>query len=79
MGEQKQSDQMHGEGNYEATRQYNKATKTFIDAGKVDQAVKDAAPKTKQEAADMERAEKEAKAHLKEDDPPVPGQQSTKR
>lgn len=79
MGEQKQSDQMHGEGNYEATHQYNKATKTFIDAGKVDQAVKDAAPKTKQEAADMERAEKEAKAHLKEDDPPVPGQQSTKR
>ena len=54
QADQKQGDQVHGEGNYEATRKYNKATQKFIDAGKVDQAAKDAAPKTKQEAAEME-------------------------
>ena len=77
-GDQAKGDQVHGEGNYEATRQYNEATKKFIDAGKVDQAAKNAAPKTKQEAVEMEQAEKEAKSHLKEDDPPAKEQAARK-
>ena len=33
---------VYGEGNYEATRQYNESTKKFIEAGKVEQAARDA-------------------------------------
>ena len=57
-------DQVHGEGNYEATRQYNESTKKFIDAGKVEQAAKDAVPKSPEEARELEQAEKDAKAHV---------------
>jgi hypothetical protein len=57
-------DQVHGEGNYEATRKYNESTKKFIDAGKVEQAAKDAVPKTPQEARELEQAENDAKAHV---------------
>jgi hypothetical protein len=35
-------DRLEGEGSYSGTRAYNKATKEFIDSGKVDKAAKDA-------------------------------------
>lgn len=63
-------DTVHGEGNYKATRDYNESTKRFIDAGKVEKAADDAAPRSAQEARDMEEAERAGKSHLKEDDPP---------
>ena len=63
-------DNVHGEGNYEATRQYNDATKKFIEAGKVEQAARDAAPRDANEAAQMKQAEQAALLRAK-DSPPV--------
>lgn len=58
-----------GEGNYDATRRYNKALKEFVDSGQVDEAAEQAAPKNEQEAEQMRRAEAEGKRHAKEEDP----------
>jgi hypothetical protein len=55
-----QVDNVHGEGNYEATRQYNSATKKFVESGRVEQAARDAKPRTAKEAAEMEAAEQAA-------------------
>jgi len=41
----------YGEGNYEATRQYNRATKRFVESGRVARAARDAAPRSPEEAA----------------------------
>jgi len=64
-------DNVHGEGNYDATRQYNEATKKFIEAGKVDKAARDAAPRNDQEAAEMKQAEQAALLRAKDSPPPV--------
>jgi len=50
-------DNVHGEGNYEASRQYNKATKAFVESGRVEEAARDAAPADEREAADLKAAE----------------------
>ena len=63
-------DNVHGEGNYEASRKYNQATKEFVESGKVDQAARDAAPRDAREAADMKQAEQAALLRAK-DAPPV--------
>jgi len=63
-------DNVHGEGNYEATRQYNDATKKFIASGKVEQAARDAAPRNTAEATEMKQAEQAALLRAK-DAPPV--------
>jgi hypothetical protein len=47
----------YGEGNYAATRQYNRATKRFVESGRVERAARDAAPRSPEEAAEMKRAE----------------------
>lgn len=52
-----------GEGNYEATRQYNEATKKFVQSGRVEQAARDAAPRSAKEAAEMKAAEQAALLH----------------
>ena len=62
---------VYGEGNYEATRRYNEATKKFIEAGKVEKAARDAAPRNRQEAADMKQAEQAALLRAKDSPPPV--------
>ena len=67
MGNQ---DNVHGEGNYEATRKYNEATKKFVESGKVDEAARDAAPKNAGEAVEMKQAEQAALLRAK-DSPPV--------
>jgi hypothetical protein len=50
----------YGEGNYEATQDYYHRTKKFIDAGRVDDAAKAAAPRTPAEAQEMKQAEEAA-------------------
>ncbi len=50
-----------GEGNYEASKQYNDATRKFIDSGRVDAAARAAHPKTPQEAEEMVAAEEAGK------------------
>jgi hypothetical protein len=61
--------QVYGEGNYEASRKYNDATKRFVESGKVDKAAHDAAPTTDAEALQLAAAEAEGKSRAKEEDP----------
>jgi hypothetical protein len=63
------SPDIQGEGNYEATRRYDKATTDFVQSGKVDQAARDARPKSEAEAEEMKKAEQEGKSHAKGEDP----------
>lgn len=57
---------VHGEGNYEATRQYDKGVEDFVESGKVDEAAKKAKPRNQQEAREMEQAEQEGLRHAKD-------------
>ena len=50
----------YGEGNYKASREYNEATKKFVESGRVDKAARDAAPRSPQEAQEMKVAEEAA-------------------
>ena len=61
----------YGEGNYEATRQYNAATKKFIEAGKVDEAARNAAPRSEEESTQMKQAEEAALLRAKDSPPPA--------
>ena len=62
------SPDIQGEGNYDATRRYDKATTDFVQSGKVDQAARDARPKNEAEAEAMKKAEQEGKSHAKGED-----------
>ncbi len=65
----KKSDGLQGEGNYDAARDYNKATKAFAESGKVDSAARDAAPDTEREKQQLEQAEAAGKARIAEKEP----------
>ena len=62
----KDQDKVEGEGSYTGTKDYNKRTKKFIQSGKVEQATKDAAPKSEQEARELQEAERIGKQHAKD-------------
>ena len=62
-------DKVEGEGSHTASKDYNERTKKFMDSGKVEQAAKDAKPKSEQEAHEMQKAERIGKEHAKEEDP----------
>jgi hypothetical protein len=68
---------LQGEGNYDATRRYDKAATEFAKSGKVEEAARAAQPQTDEEAAAMKRAEEVGKSHAKGEDPsldaPKPG------
>lgn len=53
-------DNVHGEGNYEASRQYNRATKKFVESGRVEEAARNAEPRSPEEARAMRSAEEAA-------------------
>lgn len=59
----------HGEGNYKASRQYNDATKEFVESGRVEEAARDAAPRDESEATQMASAEAAGRRRAKEEDP----------
>lgn len=59
--------QPQGEGNYEASRRYDEAARRFVKTGKVEQAARDAAPRSPAEAEELRRAEEEGKSHAKDD------------
>ncbi len=67
--ESKQPEKEFGEGNYKASRQFNEASKKFVDAGRVDEAARNAAPANEAEARELERAEIAGKSRAKEEDP----------
>ena len=66
---QQSQQNVHGEGNYEASRDYNARTKRFLESGQVDEAARAAEPNSEAEALDMAAAEAEGKRHAKEEDP----------
>jgi hypothetical protein len=67
--ERKDKDKVEGEGSYTGSKDYNERTKKFVESGKVDQAAKDAKPKSEQEAHEMQKAERIGKQHAKGEDP----------
>jgi hypothetical protein len=62
-------DQIQGEGDYEAGRRYDKASREFAESGRVEPAAHDAAPDSEQQAEELERAEQEGKSHSKGEGP----------
>ncbi|MDQ6640678.1 MAG: hypothetical protein M3Z15_13590 [Pseudomonadota bacterium] len=70
-------DRVQGEGDYDAGRRYDKASREFAESGKVEPAAHDAAPGDAREAEDMERAEEEGKSHSKGEGPLVSDKRKT--
>ena len=67
---------VQGEGDYEAARRYDKAQHDFVEAGKVDDAARKAAPRSPEEEAQLREAERKGRSHAKGEaptiQPPVP-------
>ena len=61
-----EKDKEHGEGNYKASKEYNDATKKFVESGKVDEAAAKAKPKDEREARELKEAEEAGKARAKD-------------
>jgi hypothetical protein len=59
---------IQGEGDYESAKKFDDAEVAFAKSGRVDQAARDAAPKTQAEADEMRRAEEAGKARSKGED-----------
>ncbi len=64
----------HGEGNYEATRQYNEGLKDHLRKSDTEQEARDAAPRSPAEAKELLEAEAQAKSKSRGEDAPKPGQ-----
>lgn len=52
-------DTVHGEGNYQATRDYNAGLRKHIETHDVEREARDAAPRSADEAREMSQAERE--------------------
>ncbi len=61
----KEQGKVEGEGSYSGTKDYNQRTKKFIDAGKVDEAAREAEPGSEQEKHEMQKAERLGKERAK--------------
>ena len=68
-GRQQSQQNVYGEGNYAASKQYNDATRDFANSGRVDEAARNAAPQSDADALQMQAAEAEGKRHAKGEDP----------
>ncbi len=62
---------LQGEGNYDASRRYDKAAHDFAQSGQVDAAARAAHPGSPEEAAELLAAEQAGKSHAKGEDPAV--------
>jgi hypothetical protein len=56
---------MQGEGNRDAAREYNESQRDFVQSGQVDEAARDAEPRSDEERREMERAEREGRSHAR--------------
>jgi hypothetical protein len=59
---------IQGEGNYDAAKKFDDAEAAFAKSGRVEQAARDAEPKSQAEADEMSNAEEIGKARSKGDD-----------
>jgi hypothetical protein len=62
---------LQGEGNYDASRRYDKAAHEFAESGQVEGAARAARPMSPEEAEAMHLAELAGKSHSKGEDPAV--------
>ena len=62
---------LQGEGNYDATRRYDKAAREFVQSGKVDAAAQAAEPDGPEQAEALKRAEEIGKSHARGEDPAI--------
>jgi len=58
-------DKVEGEGSYSGTRDYNERTRRFVKSGRVGAAARKAAPKSKDEAHAMAKAERICRSRAK--------------
>lgn len=58
-----------GEGNYKASREFNDKEAEWVGKGKVEEAARNAAPRSADEERDMKDAEAKGRSHAKEEDP----------
>ena len=65
MEQDRKKDGVEGEGSYTGSKDYNNRTKKFIDSGKVDEAARDAEPKSEEEKRAMQKAERIGKQRAK--------------
>ena len=65
----KPNDEVEGEGSYKGSKDYNERTKKFVYSGRIEQAAREAEPKSTEEAHAMEKAERLGKKHAKGEDP----------
>jgi len=56
---------MQGEGNRDAAREYNESQRDFVQSGQVDEAARDAEPRSDEERREMEQAEREGRSHAR--------------
>ena len=69
MNEPKKDTDLQGEGNYDASRRYDKAAHEFVQSGQVDESARNARPISEKEADELRRAEREGLSHSKGEDP----------
>ena len=62
-------DGVKGEGDHEAGRRYDEATRRFVESGRVGPAADAARTDDPSELADLERAEQAGRSRAKEEDP----------
>jgi len=58
-------DRVEGEGSYSGTRDYNERTRRFVKSGRVDEAARKAAPRSKAEGQAMRKAERTGRSKAK--------------
>ena len=59
----------HGEGNYQAAKDYGKRVRSFVRSGQVEEAAEQSKPRDRDEAREMTEAEDEGRRHSKGEDP----------
>jgi hypothetical protein len=69
QGERQSQQNVYGEGNYAASRQYNEATKEYAESGRAEADARAATPRSEAKAREMADAEAEGKRHAKGEDP----------
>ena len=60
---------VEGEGSYSGSKDYNERTRKFVNSGRVEDAARDAEPKSKEEEHAMQKAERIGKDRAKGEDP----------
>jgi hypothetical protein len=59
---------VQGEGDYESAKKFDDQEAAFVRSGRVDQAARDAEPKSQREADEINQAEAEARSRSKGED-----------